>query len=156
MTRTTEERILRLHRWRLVWVTGVVVAVDLATKALASATLAGRSIHVIGPLHLRLGHNPGVAFGLGDAAPTWMILAISSTVAVLLAAAAWRHHIDSAVAAGLILGGAVANLIDRLEAGTVVDMFDLRWWPTFNVADIGITLGVGLLLLSGGRGRATT
>ena len=123
-------------------------ALDLATKVLASATLDDRSVHLIGPLQLRLVHNPGIAFGLGSRAPTALILALTGAVALVIGVSAWRGHFGSAVAAGLILGGAAANLVDLMEAGTVVDMFDLGWWPTFNVADIGITLGVGLLLLT--------
>ena len=148
MTATSERSGLRLHRRRLVVVSAAAFSVDLATKALASAHLADRSVQFVGPLRLRLVHNPGIAFGLGNAAPAWLILILTGSVASVLAVAAWRGHFRSAVAAGLVLGGAVANLVDRLEAGTVVDMFDVGWWPTFNVADIGITFGVGLLVLT--------
>lgn len=148
MTATSGRSGLRTHRRRLVVVSAAAFAVDLATKALASAHLADRSVHIAGPLQLRLVHNPGIAFGLGDAAPAWLILVVTGAVASVLAVAAWRGHFASAVAAGLVLGGAVANLVDRLEAGTVVDMFDVGWWPTFNVADIAITIGVGLLALT--------
>ena len=155
MTATSQRSGLRPHRQRLVAVSAAAFAVDLATKALASALLADRSVEVAGPLQLRLVHNPGIAFGLGNAAPAWLILSVTGAVASVLAVAAWRGHFGSAVAAGLVLGGAVANLVDRLEAGTVVDMFDVGWWPTFNVADIGITLGVGLLLLTTRSGHDT-
>ena len=148
MTTTDDRAGLRAHRQRLLAVAIATFAVDLATKAWASAALAGGPVHLVGPLRLRLGHNPGIAFGLGDAAPAWLILTLTGAVVIALATAAWRGHFHSALATGLILGGAVANLVDRLQAGTVIDMFDLSWWPTFNVADIGITIGAGLLVLT--------
>lgn len=64
---------------------------------------------------------------------------------------AWRGTFGTSVAAGLVLGGAVANLVDRATDGTVVDLFDLGWWPTLNLADAFITIGVGLLVLVGWR-----
>ena len=154
MTVTSERSSLSIHRRRLVLVTAAAFVVDLATKALASTLLADRSVHIAGPFQLRLVHNPGVAFGLGEAAPAWLILVLTGSVAAVVAIAAWRGHFGgSALAAGFVLGGAVANLVDRLEAGTVVDMFDVGWWPTFNVADIGITIGVGLLALTTRAGQ---
>ena len=153
MTTTSQRAGLRLHRQRLVFVSAATFAVDLATKALASVVLSDRTIQLAGPLQLRLVHNPGIAFGLGDAAPAWLILVLTGAVAMVLAIAAWRGQFGSALAAGLVLGGAIANVVDRLEAGTVVDMFDVGWWPTFNVADIGITVGVGLLALTTRSGR---
>lgn len=120
-------------------------ATDLATKALAGATLDDRAITPPGPLTLRLVHNPGVAFGLGTNTPTWAVLTLTATLT--LAIAAWRGALGDAGPVGLLLGGATANLLDRLEAGTVVDLFDLGWWPAFNLADTFITIGAALLLL---------
>ena len=153
MTVASSLPALRLHRQRLLLAATGAFALDLATKVLASATLDDRSVHVVGPLQLRLVHNPGIAFSLGDRAPAALILVLTGAVALVLGFSAWRGQFGSAVAAGLVLGGAAANLVDRMEAGTVVDMFDVGWWPTFNVADIGITLGVGLLLLTAWAGH---
>lgn len=140
-------------RRRFVVVATVAAAVDLISKAAASAFLPDRLVDLPGPLNLRLSHNPGVALGLGDAVPAWLLLVLTATVAVFLAAAGWRGAFASTAGAGLVLGGAVANVADRLQAGTVVDMLHLGWWPTFNLADVWITLGAAFLVL--GETRAT-
>lgn len=98
--------------------------------------------------------NPGVAFGLGAAAPAGLVLAVTAAAAVALAAAAWRGRFGAPASAGLVLGGAVANLADRAADGSVVDLVNLGWWPAFNLADVGITVGVGLLVLGGLRPTA--
>ena len=134
-------------RRRFVVIASLTAAIDLVSKVAASAFLHDRLVDLPGPLDLRLSHNPGVAFGLGDAVPAWLLLAVTGTVAVLLAAAGWRGAFTSTAGVGLVLGGTVANFADRLQAGTVVDMLHLGWWPTFNVADASITVGAVLLLL---------
>lgn len=106
-----------------------------------------RSIDIGGVLTLRLGHNPGIAFGLGNRLPSGVIIAVTAAVTVVLAVVAFRGLFPSPVAAGLVLGGAVGNLVDRLIGGTVVDFLDLGWWPSFNLADVAISTGVGLMLL---------
>lgn len=136
---------------RLVGIAVVGTGLDLLSKAIASATLAGRPVDLPGPLDLRLTHNPGVAFSLGRSAPAWLILALSAAVTVGVAVSAKRGTFASPVAGGLILAGALGNLIDRAQGGAVVDLFDLGWWPTFNLADVFITVGVGLLVLTGAR-----
>ena len=132
--------------------------VDLAAKAVGTALLRGAPVDLPGPLWLRLVHNPGVAFGLGASAPGWLTLGVTFLVAASFAALVWRGTFGvSAVAPGLILGGAVGNLVDRAVGGTVVDLFDLGWWPAFNLADVFITVGAALLLLHGSKepNRAT-
>jgi signal peptidase II len=126
-----------------------VLALDQASKAVAAALLQpGLSVSVIGQaLTLTLTHNVGSAFGL--ISQGWIPIAASSLVCVLilgyvvaggLTAAAGR-----AVALGLIVGGALGNLCDRLRTGGVIDFIDFRVWPIFNFADAAITVGVGVL-----------
>lgn len=110
-----------VRRRRFVVVASVAAAVDLASKATASALLPRHLVDLPGPLDLRLSHNPGIAFGLGDAVPAWLLLALTATVVVFLAVVGWRDAFTSTTGAGLVLGGAVANVADRLQAGTVVD-----------------------------------
>ncbi|MFP5319146.1 MAG: signal peptidase II [Acidimicrobiia bacterium] len=124
----------------------VAIAVDLATKAWATTALADRGIDLPGPLDLRLAYNRGVAFGLFDGAPPVLMIALTGALTVVLGLMAWRAAIP-AVPAGLMLGGAVANLLDRLIGGSVVDVLHTGWWPTFNLADSFITVGAGLLAL---------
>ncbi len=127
-----------------------VVAIDIATKVAASGWLAGRGVvDVPGPVDLRLGYNPGVAFGLGDTLPPWGVLLLTGAVAAGIAVAAWRGLFASPLAAGVVVGGAVANVADRAQGGTVVDMLYTGWWPTFNVADIAIVCGGIALALTG-------
>jgi signal peptidase II len=105
-------------------------------------------------VHVR---NRGVAFGfLSSLDPAWVHpLLIVATVLAVAAVLAYLHYLPGRGPApcglGLILGGAVGNLIDRARVGYVVDFLDVHWrqfhWPAFNVADIGITVGVFLLIL---------
>lgn len=135
----------------LVATAAAVFAVDLASKIAASAVLADRDIDLPGPLDLRLSHNPGVAFGIGTGAPTWLVVAFTGAVAIGIAAAAWRGMFASSIAAGVVIGGALANVADRSEAGTVVDMLYTGWWPTFNLADVAIVCGGIALAVTGWR-----
>lgn len=139
----------------LVATAAVVAAVDWGTKALVAVTLDDAPVRLGSLLTLRLGHNPGVAFGLGDALPAGVVVAVTAVVTVVLAVAAFRGTFTSNVLAGLLLGGAVANLGDRLIGGTVVDFLDLGWWPSFNLADVALVVGCGLLVLDSLREPAT-
>jgi signal peptidase II len=137
-------------------VAAVAMATDLLTKVIGSAVLAGSPVDLPGPLDLRLVHNTGVAFGVGSALPAGAMVALTAAVAVVVAVLAARGALGSPLAAGLVGGGALANVVDRLAGGSVVDVFDLGWWPTFNVADVCITVGAGLLALSAWRAEPTT
>lgn len=125
---------------------------------LAEAHLQGREpVELIpGVLQLRYTTNPGGAFGLfGEL--SWLFVAISVVViAVIVLASRRLPSTVSAVGLGLVLGGAMGNLTDRLIrgaglSGEVVDFIDLHVWPVFNVADTGIVVGAAILLLSGLR-----
>ncbi|MGC7847027.1 signal peptidase II [Desulforudis sp. 1088] len=127
----------------------LTVVFDQASKwVIAAALPLGVSVPVIpGILYLTHIHNPGGAFGLLNG-QTGVLTGV--TVAVVLAAFVGHRKIVGtglAVPAGLILGGAVGNLIDRLRWQGVVDFIDFRVWPVFNVADVAIVSGVVLVLL---------
>ncbi len=130
-------------------VAAAVVAADQVTKSLAEAHLH-QPVHLVGPLGLDLGYNSGSAFSLftgqrrrpgrggGGARGGPGFLALRT------------RRVAVAVGLGLVLGGAVGNLADRLvrgHHGDVVDFVTLTHWPTFNVADSAITVGVVLLLV---------
>lgn len=136
-------------------VAAIVAMIDWATKVLATVTLEDTPVEVGSLITLRLSHNPGVAFGLGDRLPGPVLIAVTAAVTVVLAIAAVRGMFPSPVAAGLVLGGAVANLVDRVLGGTVVDFLDLGWWPSFNLADVSLSVGCGLMVLMSLRSEAT-
>lgn len=133
-------------RRRLLLVTLVAVVTDALTKLAAVRWLTGTVD--LGVLDLRVTRNPGVAFSLGADQPAVVVLAVTGVAVVALAVAAWRGHLGGPVPAGLVVGGGLANLADRAVGGSVVDLFDLGWWPVFNLADVFITTGVGLLLFA--------
>lgn len=128
----------------------VAVIADVATKIVAVNTLADDSVE-LGIIDLRLVRNEGVAFGLGDQVPPVTLVALVATLTAALGVAVWRGAMPASIATGLLLGGAIANVGDRAIGGSVIDMFDLGWWPAFNVADISIFTGVALLVESSFR-----
>jgi signal peptidase II len=137
--------------WRLAGVLCLlVVALDQVAKAVIEANLfAGEHVEVIGPLDLTLAHNEGVAFGLasnGGALLIALTLAALLFVGVLFARDPARPGMWIAV--GLLAGGALGNLIDRVRVGEVTDFVHVLSWPPFNLADVAITLGVAVLALS--------
>lgn len=131
-----------------------VLVVDAASKAWASASLDA-PVELIGSLSLQLAHNPGVAFGVGDSLPSWVLLVVTGVICGGVAWGGWSGMLHPPVAAGLIFGGAVGNLVDRLTGGSVVDMIHLTWWPTFNLADVAICTGAALLVIGSFRAPAT-
>ena len=134
-------------RATLITVSLAAMAMDVATKVAAVRYLPGNPVEIAGPLTLRLIHNPGVAFGVGGSLPAPVVIALTGVAVAALAVMAWRGGMQPAGAAGLVVGGGVANLADRLTGGSVVDMFDLGWWPVFNLADVLLLTGVGLIVL---------
>lgn len=118
----------------------VVVLVDVVTKWVAEARLPGAPVD-LGIGRLQLSHNTGVAFSLGDGLPSWAVLGLASTVTVGVVAGIVLGHVRPALPAGLVLGGAVANIVDRVGDGAVTDFLWLGWFPTFNLADTAITFG---------------
>jgi signal peptidase II len=128
----------------------LVILLDQAAKAAIEAKLVpGEKVGVLGPLDLTLAHNDGVAFGLasgGGVALVALTIAALIFVGVLFARNPTRPGMR--VAIGLLAGGALGNLIDRVRAGEVTDYVDVLSWPPFNLADVAITLGVFVLALS--------
>ena len=124
----------------------LTIAADIGSKAWASARLE-QPVEIGGSLSLRLAHNPGVAFGVGQSLPSWTLLLLTGVLCAGIAVAGWRGALFPPLAVGLILGGAIGNLLDRLTEGSVVDMIHLTWWPTFNLADVAICVGAALAVV---------
>lgn len=136
-------------------VAALVFALDQVSKVVIRASLSpGETLEVPGPVSITLSFNDGIAFGLAGGAGLPVVL-FSLVALVLLgffissAPPGWL----TATAGGLILGGALGNLVDRILEGRVTDFISLPWWPTFNIADVGITVGVVLLIISVFRGE---
>lgn len=133
----------------------IVLLGDQLTKWIARSTLAdGAEVRVLGDLlRLRLVHNPGSAFGVVQG-NRWVFVAISLlAIGLIFYLVLTRRHTftGSFLAFGAVLGGAIGNLWDRLYLREVVDFIDMgigpHRWPTYNVADIGLTLGVIFLAI---------
>jgi signal peptidase II len=132
----------------------LVVTVDALTKRWASIELAGAPLVVVPDLlRLSFTENPGAAFSLfQDAGPFLGVAAIVVSVGLLWSIRLERPAMET-IAYGLIVGGALGNLVDRIFRGPgfldgkVIDWIDLWWIPTFNVADMSITIAVTLLVV---------
>ncbi len=130
---------------------GVLALVDLGLKTVAQATLAGGRMVDLGWINFRVFYNPGVAFSLGSSLPSWVVIAgTGAIIAVLVWYLLTAIHTMTGVArtgATLLLGGAVGNFLDRLDGAGVVDYLHTGWFPTFNAADVFVTVGVAGVLL---------
>jgi len=132
-----------------------VLALDQATKALVVSGLdRGDRRDLFAGVDLVHVRNEGIAFGLLDGGGTALTVVTLAALALLLAYFALHAGRQLLwLPTGLLLGGAVGNLLDRAREGAVIDFVDLPLWPAFNVADVAITLGVLALLLSLDAGR---
>ena len=138
--------------WRALAVVAlVVVAIDQASKAAVRASITpGERVDVLPFVDFVHVLNQGVAFGFLGEESRGLVVAI--TLVALIAVLGW-FALDAArpwawLAVGLLAGGAIGNLIDRLREDAVTDFIDLPAWPSFNVADIAITIGAAVLVLA--------
>lgn len=130
------------------FVAALVIGLDQVTKSLAVARLSAGPVHVIGPVSFALAYNSGIAFSLFTGLTLPIILIVVTLIGLLSYLARGASSAKVAVALGMILGGALSNLSDRLfrgHGGAVVDFVHTSFWPTFNVADASIVLGCVLL-----------
>jgi signal peptidase II len=142
---------------------GAVILLDQATKAWMMGLLLGpaHALELTGYFTLVPVWNRGVSFGIlaaHEGATAWLLGGVALVVAAGLVG--WLSRVERALLAlslGLVIGGALGNVIDRGRFGAVFDFLDFHlagWhWPAFNLADSAITVGVGLLLLDGLRGN---
>lgn len=139
----------------------LTVALDQISKAaildlFADPATSRRHVEIVqGLFDLVLWWNPGVSFGLlnrlSPAAAPYLLTALAALVCLWLAIMLWRSDAwPKAAATGLVIGGAIGNVIDRLRFGAVVDFLYIHqgdwYWPAFNLADSAICMGVVLLL----------
>lgn len=136
----------------------MVVAVDQFSKTWAVNGLDdGRRIHLIWTLQFKLTYNSGMAFSKGTGfGPLIGALALIVVVGLVISLRRVSNTV-TLVATGLIIGGALGNIIDRLLRGdawfhgSVVDFIDLQWWPVFNVADMCVMIGAAMMIFGVSR-----
>jgi signal peptidase II len=151
---------MRLTAWlRAVLVLVLVLALDQLTKHIVSHSIvAGEQVHFLPGVQLVHTRNHGVAFGL--AAGDQLLVTILVGLALLALLVYFATHTSRPLIwlpTGLLLGGALGNLLDRIRTGSVVDFIQLPLgWPPFNLADASIVLGVVLLLFVIERRRIET
>ncbi len=144
-------------RWIGLGLAGLVLMVDQATKWWVINVIMNppQVIPVTPFFNLVMGWNRGISFGLMNresALSDWILPLVAVIIVAVLSVWLWRNdRIVVAVAIGLVIGGALGNVIDRLRFGAVADFLDFHaagiHWPAFNVADTGITVGAVMLVL---------
>lgn len=131
------------------------VVADQSTKTAALSLLSqGTAVPVLPGFNLSLGFNTGASFGMMGgfmAGKPLLMAALTGALTIAFAVMAFRaQHALERAGFALVVGGALGNIIDRVRQGAVTDFLDVYWrdwhWPTFNVADIAITLGAVLIL----------
>jgi signal peptidase II len=121
---------------------------QLTKHVVASQLPLDDEVQVLGPFSIHHVQNSGIAFGLFASATAAVIVltAIAVTWMVAYFARSGARHPLLPVAVGLLIGGSVSNLADRVRLGHVTDFLDFRYWPAFNLADSFIVIGVAVLL----------
>jgi signal peptidase II len=134
------------------------MAIDQLTKTWAVHTLTTRDIDLFWTLRFHLVHNRGAAFSVGFGNGGLIAILAIAVVVVLIALGRSLNTRTGILSLGLVLGGALGNLLDRVFrdangflGGAVIDFIDFQWWPVFNVADTAVTIGGVLLVLTATR-----
>lgn len=139
--------------FKWLWVSALVILVDVLTKEWALKNIAlGQSVHIFPGFNLTLAFNTGSAFSFLADQGGWQkyfFVALTFLIIIFILFLLAKNKKKSwfkSIALALIIGGAIGNLIDRLTIGAVIDFVDLYYqyshWPTFNIADSAICLGV--------------
>jgi len=142
------------RRWLVpLLVSTTVLLIDQASKIWIRATLGPQPLRGAIPLigdwsNLIYSRNTGVAFGLfQNMSPLFLVLSILITLGAIYVYIVYlpNQHVGVQLSMGLIIGGALGNVVDRIRLGYVVDFIQIGWWPVFNVADSAITTGATIL-----------
>jgi signal peptidase II len=145
-----------LRHWvSLAAIVVAAITADQVTKEVVARALAvGEEVQIAGPFSIHHVHNSGIAFGFFASATSIVIVVTAIAVGwmLLFFSRSGARHPVLPVALGLVLGGSLGNLLDRVRLGYVTDFLDFRFWPAFNLADVFIVVGVAALFgaLAGG------
>jgi signal peptidase II len=149
----SDAKVLSTRQSSIAAIAAAVLLLDQVTKIWAVSALDNRTIDVVWKLQLRLVRNPGTAFSIGEGKGPLLGVLACVVVVVLVRLARQPRSLASAIGLALILGGAVGNIVDRIVRsphgflkGHVVDFVDFQFWPVFNVADMGVTCGIILVI----------
>jgi signal peptidase II len=148
------QRLRYLLNYTVVAVALGVTIGDALTKYWARHALAHHARHVVGPLWLRLTYNSGISFSINSSGPLVTTIATLVIAVVVVLVGLNANAGLAAVGFGLLIGGGVANVIDRLAANPhqVTDFIAVSSFPVFNVADVAITVGFVVLIVAALRG----
>jgi len=147
-----------IKQFHWLWVTLLVLVLDLATKKLATIYILTLLPYKVTPfLNFRLVYNTGSAFGFLDQQSGWQLWFLSIVAIIIcIILLVWLYRLPSshrwsAAAIAMIIGGALGNMFDRITLGYVLDFIDFHiksyHWPAFNIADMAICIGVIILLI---------
>ena len=142
--------VLRASAWALA-LTGLVLVLDQVTKqAVVDHVAKGDPVEAILGVKISNVRNDGIAFGLLQGAADGVVLALTIGALAMLVAYFAAHATRPGlwIAVGLVVGGALGNLADRIRIGAAIDFVDPPLWPAFNVADVAIVAGVALLVFA--------
>jgi signal peptidase II len=136
-------------------VASVTVVADLIASSLARHNLAARGDHIVGPVWIRLSYNRGISFSVAREWPFVAALAAIVALAIMTVLAVRSRHGAPAIGFGLVVGGGFGNLIDRVAASphAVADYVVVGSFPSFNLADAAITVGIVILFIAALRGK---
>jgi len=147
---------LSLHlNFNVVALALVVVGLDALTKAWARHDLVNHAVHVVGAVWFRLQYNGGISFSINQSGPLLTTVATVVVAIVVVVVGVNAHRGAPAIGFGLLLGGGLANVVDRLASVThrVTDFIAVSSFPVFNLADVSITAGFIVLMVAALRGE---
>ncbi len=136
----------------------MTLATDQGSKALvlANAETLATGVPIFRGLNLIFHRNYGITFGFLQNVPWWILAVIAAAIVLFLVISLIRAtRTAETVAYGMVIGGALGNIVDRLRFGGVTDFLDFyvgtAHWPAFNLADVFVVCGIGVLLVATGR-----
>jgi signal peptidase II len=138
-----------MKKYRFLYLAIIIVILDQLTKWLIISTVSlGQQFHLLPGIGIQYITNTGATFGiLQNQNLVLAILTAAVVFGIVYYAKEFQKHPFLRISAGLIFGGGVGNLIDRLVHQHVIDFIAIGWWPRFNIADSAITIGIILLLI---------